>query len=84
MKKTTRIVAAVGSTLAVTAILSTGVRAADNPFGLQPLRSGYQLAEADTKQKDGKCGEAKCGADKKKDAACGADKKKDGACGAKK
>ena len=84
MKKTTRIVAAVGSTLAVTAILSTGVRAADNPFGLQPLRSGYQLAEADTKQKDGKCGEAKCGANKKaKEAKCGADKKaKDGSCGA--
>lgn len=58
---------------------------AGNPFALTSLTSGYQLAQADeVKVKDGKCGEAKCGADKKMDkksdgkageAKCGADKK---------
>jgi uncharacterized low-complexity protein len=62
------------------------VSATGNPFGLTALASGYQLADADIKQKDGKCGEAKCGADKvkMKEAKCGADKMKDGSCGADK
>jgi uncharacterized low-complexity protein len=66
--------------------------AADNPFGLQSLDSGYvQLAEgkcgegkcgtgkcgADKKKAEGKCGEGKCGADKKKEA----EKAKEGKCG---
>ena len=57
-----------------------------NPFTLKPLDAGYQLAQADTKQKDGKCGEAKCGANKKvKEGNCSADKKaKEGSCGADK
>jgi uncharacterized low-complexity protein len=88
MNKHTRIAFAIGSTLAAGAAL-----AASNPFALATLDSGYQLAQTDMKQKDGKCGEAKCGAnkaktthtDKTKEASCGADKKaKDGSCGADK
>lgn len=75
------------ATLAGAAAVATAplAQAADSPFGLQKLDSGYQLAQADKKM-DGKCGEGKCGADKKaaekkKDGSCGADKKKDGSCG---
>jgi uncharacterized low-complexity protein len=88
MNTKTRIALAIGSTLVAGAAL-----AASNPFALTALDSGYQLAQADVKQKDGKCGEAKCGAnkaktsqtDKTKEASCGADKKaKEGSCGADK
>ena len=52
--------------LALTTILgSSGVAlAADNPFAMQELDQGYQVAEAEAgaKAKDGKCGEGKCGA----------------------
>jgi uncharacterized low-complexity protein len=86
------------STLIASAVLSTvgiaGVaHAADtSPFAVKPLAQGYLVAQADTgsKLKDGKCGEGKCGANKKKtekakDGTCGADKKAaDGKCGADK
>lgn len=61
--------------------------AAGNPFAINDLGSGYQLASKDA---EGKCGEAKCGADTKKDAEgkCGEDKsgettgkKAEGKCG---
>ncbi len=79
-KKTT-LSLAVGTAFAATALLAPVAQAADNPFALQKLDTGYQLAQAD-KAKDGKCGEAKCGADKKKkEGSCGGDKKKDGSCG---
>jgi uncharacterized low-complexity protein len=63
-------------------VLSVGVttvNAAENPFAIKSLSSGYQVADnhAD-KAKDGKCGEGKCGAEMKKE---GADKAKDGKCG---
>lgn len=98
MKKQNLVSLAVGSAFAVIA-LTPVAHAAENPFGATKLEAGYQLAQADTKMKDGKCGEAKCGADKKaaekkKDGKCGeakcgadkkaADKKKDGKCGADK
>ena len=78
-------------TLAICAAagMSAGVaQAADNPFGLTDLSSGYMVAEAD-KMKSGKCGgdmakdtakkamDGKCGGDMAKDAA----KKMDGKCG---
>lgn len=81
---------ATGMTVAATFALGSFAHAADNPFGMQKLGSGYQLAQASTegKKADGKCGEAKCGAaktaDKKKDGQCGADKKKEASCGADK
>lgn len=73
---------------AAAAFALSPAQAADNPFGMARLDSGYQLAQMD-KKADGKCGgdkkaDASCGADKKKDANCGADKKKDAACGADK
>lgn len=82
-------------TLALGSALAAGaVHAADNPFALSKLEAGYQLAQADTKNMDGKYGaekkaaekkaEGKCGAEKRKDASCGADKKKEGQCGADK
>jgi uncharacterized low-complexity protein len=82
----TPLILATGAAFAATAALSPAI-AAENPFGMQKLSGGYQLAQAD-KKTDGKCGEAKCGAaktaEKKKDASCGGDKKKDAACGADK
>lgn len=59
MKKHITLSAAV----AATAILAPLAQAADNPFGAAMLGTGYQIAQAD-KKTDGKCGEAKCGADK--------------------
>lgn len=82
---------AVGTALA--AVSLTSHAGLSNPFAAKTLDSGYQLAQADTKTQDGKCGEAKCGADKAKkgmskdkkaDGSCGGDKKKDGGCGADK
>lgn len=71
---------AVGSAFVASAALAP-VHAADNPFAGAKLDAGYQLAQADTKAKEGKCGEAKCGGDKKSEAKCGGDKKKEGKCG---
>lgn len=80
-------------TLALTAALgSSGVAlAGDNPFGMQVLGQGYQVAEADAKMPEGKCGAMKGEAaggdmDKAKEGKCG-DKAKaqakamDGKCG---
>lgn len=96
MKKQTLVTLAISSAF-TTAILAPVAHAAgENPFGASKLQSGYHLADADTKMKDGKCGEAKCGSDKKTeaktekkaDAKCGADnkadKKADAKCGADK
>ncbi len=94
MKKTTVARFALGSA-AVALALSPLAHAGENPFSVKPLSAGYQLAQAD-KKADGKCGEAKCGAEKrsaekKKDGKCGeakcgadkkSDKKADGSCGA--
>jgi uncharacterized low-complexity protein len=92
MKKQTNTSLALGSIVAAT-LFSPAVFAGDNPFAVKQLDAGYQLAQAD-KKVDGKCGEAKCGAEKKMDkkqdgkcgeAKCGSDKKKDkkadGKCG---
>ena len=74
---TTKILSpAVGSAFAAASLTPLAYAAGDNPFGASKLQAGYQLARADSKAKDGKCGEAKCGADKKV-----AEKKKDGKCG---
>lgn len=88
MKKQTRtqtLRLAIGTAVAGTFALAPAVQAADNPFGLQKLDGGYQLAAAD-KAKEGKCGgdkkaDGKCGGDKKADGKCGGDKKADGKCG---
>ena len=74
MNKQHLITIALGSAFAAATLLPA--HAAGNPFAAKTLDAGYQVAQADTKAKDGKCGEAKCGADKK-----GATKAKDGKCG---
>ena len=57
------VVAAIGAAMAGTLSLSAA-NAADNPFGLSELGSGYmQLAQAEGKCGEGKCGEGKCGGD---------------------
>jgi uncharacterized low-complexity protein len=73
---------------------ATSIDAAENPFAIKSLGSGYQVADAASgKMKDGKCGTGKCGANKKKmmenaaagkskEGACNADKMKDGNCSA--
>ncbi len=71
--------------LAVTSafVLSIGaasVNAAENPFAIKSLSSGYQVTEHHEKAKDGKCGEGKCGAEMKDGAKTDA-KAKDGKCG---
>jgi len=80
---------AVGAAFVASAALSPAAFAADNPFSVQKLDTGYKLAAADEKKMEGKCGgdkakDAKCGGDKKKDAKCGGDKAKDAKCGAEK
>ena len=68
--------AAFVTTLAATPIAN----AADNPFAMSELSSGYMVAE----MAEGKCGEGKCGGDKSKSDAegqcgegkCGGDKAK--------
>lgn len=74
MNKKTTLTLAAGAAFAATTFAPLA-GAADNPFAMAKLDSGYQLAQAD-KKADGKCGEGKCGGTKKAD-----DKKKDGKCG---
>lgn len=80
---------AIGGAFALT-IAAASANAAENPFSAKPLSSGYQVADADMKTKDGKCGAGKCGADKKNgmekahEGSCSADKIKEGACSAEK
>ena len=77
-------------------LASTAAVADANPFGMQALESGYSQFAAEGKcggdkaEKEGKCGEGKCGGDKKADkegkcgeGKCGGDKKadKEGKCG---
>jgi len=67
------------------ASLSLSVQAAENPFGMSDLKQDSQLAMSS--KPEGKCGEGKCGGDKKKagkcgEGKCGGDKKKEGKCGA--
>ena len=68
----------------VTSLAGTPVaNAAENPFAMSELSSGYVVAEME----EGKCGEGKCGGDKaKKEGKCGegmsGDKAmKEGKCG---
>ncbi|MBS1213247.1 MAG: uncharacterized protein H6R26_1864 [Proteobacteria bacterium] len=64
----------IGATL-VTSLSAASVQAAENPFALKELASGYaQVAEAGKEQKESACGEGKCGAEmmKKPEMKCGA------------
>ena len=71
----------------VTSLAGTSIaNAAENPFGMTELSSGYMVTE----KAEGKCGEGKCGGEKKEtkegkcgEGKCGGEKKetKEGKCG---
>jgi len=62
-KRTLKPVAAVlGTTFAVALAASPIVNAANNPFNLTEISTGYMVAD----QAEGKCGEGKCGEGKAK------------------
>ncbi len=92
MKSSSKAVALAVTSAFVLSIGTATVNAAENPFAIKSLSSGYQVADhhEEGKMKDGKCGEGKCGADMKKadgkmkdgkcgEGKCGADMKKEGA-----
>lgn len=74
-----------GGAIATTLILAPVVDAAENPFAMKVLSNAAQVAESGEKMKDGKCGEGKCGSNKKAEpAGGGASKAQEGGCGANK
>lgn len=88
---------ALGSAIAASFMAAPVANAAENPFAMQAIDGGLQVAEAGKKAKEGKCGEGKCsaskakagqakagGADKMKEGGCSASKAKEGSCGANK
>jgi len=81
MKKSTKPLAIVlGSALMASAGFTTANAADTNPFAINALSTGYQVAmSGKSKDKEGKCS-----GQKKKSGSCGATKKKDGKCGAQK
>lgn len=88
MNKTQKTIAlAIGSAFAFS-VATTTVNAAENPFAIKSLSSGYQVADHhEGKMKDGKCGTGKCGASKTEKAAegkCSAEKAAEGKCSAEK
>ena len=66
MNTTTKALALAVSGAFALSIAATTANAASNPFTAKSLSSGYMIAEADTKMKDGKCSTGKCGANKHK------------------
>lgn len=85
MKASKKTLAVVIGSAFVASVAATSVNAAENPFALKSLSSGYMVADGADKMKDGKCGTGKCGADKKKaEGSCSAEKGKEGSCHADK
>ena len=65
--------------------VSPVVNAADNPFEVTSLSSGYMVADShEGKCGEGKCGEGKCGDKKDSEGKCGDKKDSEGKCGDKK
>jgi uncharacterized low-complexity protein len=73
-RKKTIVTAALGTAFAASLAAAPIANAAQNPFGMDSLQSGYQIAQ--NKANEGKCGEGKCGGDKDKEGKCG-----EGKCG---
>ncbi len=71
---------AIGSAFAASIAAAPIAGAADNPFQMESLKSGYQVAGV-AKGEEGKCGEGKCGEAKCGEAKCGGDKDTEGKCG---
>ena len=81
-KKTLKpVAAAIGTTFVISLAASPIVQAAENPFALNQLSSGYMVAE------EGNCGDKKegeghCGAEKgEHEGNCGGKKEGEGKCG---
>jgi uncharacterized low-complexity protein len=85
-----------GAALAMSVASSTSLAAEVNPFGITELPQGFNLAAAEGKcgegkcggksEKEGKCGEGKCGGKSEKEGKCGEGKcggksEKEGKCG---
>lgn len=71
--KKTALSLAIGSAFIASIAAAPIAGAADNPFHMDSLKSGYQVAGV-TKNEEAKCGEAKCGgaeSDKGGEAKCG-------------
>lgn len=81
MSKPTRnpLTAAVGAAFVASLALSPLASAAENPFEVRALSSGYEVAE---KGAEGKCGEGKCGAEAAAGKAKAEGKCGEGKCGA--
>ena len=75
---------ALGAAFATTLSSANVASAADNPFAMTEISGGYIVAAA----AEGKCGEGKCGGEKKADTEgkCGGEKKAaaEGKCGGEK
>lgn len=63
IKKQTVLTMALGTAFAASLAVAPVAKAASNPFAMDSLKNGYQVA-GDDKKADGKCGEGKCGATK--------------------
>lgn len=90
MKSSNKTVALAVSSAFALSIGTASIKAAENPFKIKSLSSGYEVADNHDKAKEGKCGEGKCGESMKKemkDGKCGegkcahGDKAKEGKCG---
>ena len=70
--KKTALSLAIGSAFVASIAAAPIAGAADNPFHMDSLKSGYQVAGV-TKNEEAKCGEGKCGGaeDKGTEAKCG-------------
>ncbi|MGK2950798.1 MAG: HvfA family oxazolone/thioamide-modified RiPP metallophore [Thiobacillus sp.] len=72
MSKKTLIAAAAGSAFVASMAAAPITAAAENPFALSALSSGYQVASSHgAKPMEGKCGEGKCGGMKAGEGRCG-------------
>lgn len=73
-----------GGAFAATLVIAPAL-AAENPFVLKPLASGYMLADnhaGGEKMKDGKCASGKCGSSMRKQKSAAGTKAKEGNCSA--
>jgi uncharacterized low-complexity protein len=75
--------AIVGAAFVSAIAVPASASAADNPFQVADLDDGYMLAAHHEKGEEGKCGEGKCGGEKKaEEGKCGGEKKaEEGKCG---
>ena len=79
----TALTVALGAAFAASLAVAPSAKATGNPFTMDSLKNGYQVA-GDDKKADGKCGEGKCGATKgmsMADREANAKMMKEGKCG---